>query len=69
MKEIILKEIGDNSEFEDIYISFTEFEIKIYPPQKLSITKKIVERIKSKIDLDKKLSLVPNNANIKLIIS
>ncbi len=66
--EKILRKINETSKYEDIYISFTDLFFSYHPPQKLSIAKKIVQKIKNENDLLVKIAGAPDKANIKIII-
>ena len=66
--EIFLKKIKNISEFNDVYISFTDIFVNLFPPQKLSITKKIITKISSEKELYKKINSIPDKSNIKIII-
>lgn len=65
----LLNKISEISNFNDVYISLTDFEVKFLPPVNLSISKKIVTKIKHKKELLEKINLMPEQANIKVIIN
>ena len=66
--ELISKIIRENSTYYDVFLSFTEFEIKRNPPQKLSFSRKIVTRIKDINEYIDIINSLPQNTNLKIIL-
>lgn len=64
-----LKFVRENSNFEDVYLSFTDIEITRNPPTKLSVARKIVKKINSKEELLNLITNLPEGANLKIIFN
>lgn len=64
-----LKFIRDNSNFEDIYLSFTDIEITRNPPTKLSVARKIINKVNSEEKLINLIAKLPKSVKLKVIIN
>lgn len=62
------KKIKEVSDFNDIFFSFTNFEINKSPPQKLSFSRKIVKKVLSISEFDNELASLPKKANVKILV-
>lgn len=61
--------IRASARFEDVFFGLDGFEIPLYPPQKLSIARRLVPRVDSMAQLENAIEKLPSGANVNLVIN